>query len=148
MDIRVKEKSSCFISEQVRILRLETLLYSRPLSRGSKCFALNFSYFDLRSKVGCLETFSSCAPLVLRRASSESTSPYQGDSNLLHFARFALPLASPNLLPLTLSSNVTTQPIKLVYWRSLFHLFGKTQIHLVFRSTFRRSATLGDAFVV
>ena len=102
MDIRVKEKSSCFISEQVRIHRLETLLYSRPLSRGSKCFALNFSYFDLRSKV----------------------------------------------LPLTLSSNVTTQPIKLVYWRSLFHLFGKTQIHLVFRSTFRRSATLGDAFVV
>ena len=43
MGIRVKEKSSCFISEQVRILRLETLLYSRPLSRGSKCISLDFS---------------------------------------------------------------------------------------------------------
>ena len=58
----------------------------------------------------------------------------------MHFARFALPLASQNLLPLTLSSNVTTQPIKLVYWRSLFHLFGKTQIHLVFRSLIRNFA--------
>ena len=45
-------------------------------------------------------------------------------------------LASPKILPLTSSSNVTTRPIKQAYWHSLLHLFGKIQIKFGFSLTY------------
>ena len=43
---------------------------------------------------------------------------------LLFCAHLFATLAPPKLLSLTSSSNVTTRPIKRVYWHSLLHLFG------------------------
>ena len=41
-------------------------------------------------------------------------------------------MALPKLLSLTSSSNVTTRPIKQVYWHSLLHLFGNEKEKLLF----------------
>ena len=53
---------------------------------------------------------------------------------------------SPKILLLTLSSNVTTRPIKQVCWLSLFHLFGneikKKFFCFAFRSLIRIFASI------